>query len=79
MADMLSDRVVKVEVALPLERTDLLSLLHRTSNVLSIGYKQGSANVVAAVSPKVYARLERYLVKREGALEGQWPVHVENA
>jgi GTP-binding protein HflX len=79
MADMLSDRVVKVEVALPLERTDLLSLLHRTSNVLSIGYKQGCANVVAAVSPKVYARLERYLVKREGALEGQWPVHVENA
>src|SRR6202011_3171202 len=36
MADMLADRVSKVEVALPLDRTELLSLLHRTSCVLSV-------------------------------------------
>jgi GTP-binding protein HflX len=74
MADMLTDRVSKVEVALPLDRTDLLSLLHRTSHVLSVGYAQAHVNVVAAVSPKVYARMEPFLVKPEEALSGRWPV-----
>jgi len=78
MADMLSDRVAKVEVALPLDRTDLLSLLHRASRVLRVGYEQGQINVVAMVSPKVHARVQPYLVRSEGALEGRLPVHVEN-
>ncbi|HEX7194459.1 MAG TPA: GTPase HflX [Chthoniobacterales bacterium] len=71
MADMLSDRVAKVEIALPLDRTDLLSLLHRASRVLSVAYEQGHANVVAMVSPKVYARMEPYLVRSEEALGAQ--------
>src|SRR5215469_2128119 len=74
MAEMLSDRVAKVEVALPLDRTDLLSLLHRASRVLSVDYEQGHVNVVATVSPRVYARMEPYLVRLEGPL----PVHMEN-
>ena len=37
MTDLLADRVSKVELALPLERTDLLSLLHRTSHVIDVG------------------------------------------
>jgi GTP-binding protein HflX len=78
MAEMLSDRVAKVEVALPLDRTDLLSLLHRASRVLSVDYEQGHVNVVATVSPKVYARMEPYLVRPEGAPEGPLPVHVKN-
>src|SRR6201987_2849006 len=52
MADMLADRVSKVELALPLDRTDLLSLLHRTSNVLSVGYENAQVNVIASVPPK---------------------------
>jgi GTP-binding protein HflX len=76
MGDMLADRVSKVEVALPLDRTDLLSLLHRTSHVLSVGYEQAHVNVVAAVSPKVYARMEPFLVRPEEALSGQWSVPV---
>jgi GTP-binding protein HflX len=62
MADMLSGRVAKVEVAFPHCRTDLLSMLHRTSHVLRVGYESGHINVVAAVPAKVYARLEPYLV-----------------
>jgi GTPase len=64
MADLLADRVSKVELALPLERTDLVSLLHRTSKVLDIGYKDRYTRVVAMVSPKVFARVEPFLVWR---------------
>jgi GTP-binding protein HflX len=78
MADMLADRVSKVEVVLPLDRTELLSLLHRTSCVLSVGYDQGHVNVVAAVSPRIYALLEPYLVRREEAMRGHWPEPVES-
>jgi GTP-binding protein HflX len=69
MADMLADRVSKVELALPLDRTDLLSLLHRTSNVLSVGYENSQVNVIASVPPKVYARIEAFLIRREPALQ----------
>jgi len=78
LADMLADRISKVEVALPLDRTDLLSLLHRTSRVLSVGYELGHVNVVAAVSPKVCARLEPYLVRQEEALTAHWTEPVES-
>jgi GTPase len=69
MADMLADRVSKVELALPLDRTDLLSLLHRTSNVLSVGYENAQVNVIASVPPKVYARIEAFLIRREPTLQ----------
>jgi GTPase len=69
MAEMLSDRISKVEVALPLDRTDLLSMLHRTSRVLSVGYGQAHVNVAAAVSPKVYARMEPFLVAEKEVSE----------
>jgi GTPase len=65
MTDLLADRVSKVELALPLDRTDLLSLLHRTSQVIDVGYEASHVNVVAMVSPKVYARVEPFLVSRE--------------
>jgi len=68
MADLLADRVSKVELALPLSRTDLLSLLHRTSHVLSASYENSHVIVVASVSPKVYARVEPFLIRREPEL-----------
>jgi GTPase len=68
MADLLTDRVSKVEIALPLERTDLLSLLHRTSRVIDVDYEDSHVNVVALVSPKVYARVEPFLVRRDPEL-----------
>jgi len=69
VADLLADRVSKVELALPLSRTDLLSLLHRTSNVLSASYENSHVIVVASVSPKVYARVEPFLIRREPELQ----------
>ena len=69
MADMLADRVSKVELALPLNRTDLLSLLHRTSNVLSVCYENSQVNVIASVPPKVYARIEAFVIRREPSLQ----------
>src|SRR6202022_2309298 len=69
MADLLADRVSKVELALPHSRTDLLSLLHRTSNVLSASYENSHVIVVASVSPKVYARVEPFLIRREPELQ----------
>jgi GTP-binding protein HflX len=63
--EMLRDWVTKVELALPLSRTELLSLLHRTSRVLSLTYDDRHANVVAMVSPKVFARVEPFLIRRE--------------
>ena len=68
MADMLVDRIEKVELALPLDRTDLLSLLHRTSNVLSINYDETHVNVVATVVAKIYARIEPFIVRRQPEL-----------
>jgi GTP-binding protein HflX len=69
MGDLLADRVTKVELALPLDRTDLLSLLHRTSAVLSVRYDNAYARVVASVSAKVYARVEPFLIRRDPALQ----------
>jgi GTP-binding protein HflX len=69
MADLLADRVSKVELALPINRTDLLSLLHRTSKVLSASYENSHVIVVASVSPKVYARVEPFLIRREPELQ----------
>jgi GTP-binding protein HflX len=69
MADLLTDRVSKVELALPLDRTDLLSLLHRTSLVIDVGYEDSYVTVVALVSPKVYARVEPFLVRRDPKLQ----------
>ncbi len=69
MADLLADRVSKVELALPFSRTDLLSLLHRTSHVLSASYENSHVIVVASVSPKVYARVEPFLIRREPELQ----------
>jgi GTP-binding protein HflX len=69
MADLLADRVSKVELALPLSQTDLLSLLHRTSHVLSASYENSHVIVVASVSPKVYARVEPFLIRREPELQ----------
>ncbi len=69
MADLLADRVSKVELALPLDRTDLLSLLHRTSLVIDTGYEESHVSVVALVSPKVYARVEPFLVRRDPELQ----------
>jgi GTP-binding protein HflX len=63
--EMLREWVTKVELALPLSRTELLSLLHRTSHVLSLNYDDRHANVVAMVSPKVFARVEPFLVRRD--------------
>jgi len=39
--------------------------LHRTSRVLSLTYDDRHANVVAMVSPKVFARVEPFLIRRE--------------
>src|SRR5215472_15934264 len=69
MGDLLADRVTKVELALPLDRTDLLSLLHRTSAVLSVHYDNAYAKVVASVPVKVYARVEPFLIRRDSALQ----------
>jgi GTPase len=69
MADLLADRVSKVELALPLDRTDLLSLLHRTSLVIDVGYEDSHVSVIALVPPKVYARVEPYLVRRDPELQ----------
>ena len=69
MGDLLADRVTKVELALPLDRTDLLSLLHRTSAVLSVRYDNAYAKVIASVSAKVYARVEPFLIRRDPELQ----------
>jgi GTP-binding protein HflX len=69
MADLLADRVSKVELALPLDRTDLLSLLHRTSLVIDVGYEDSHVNVVALVSAKVFARVEPFLIRRDPELQ----------
>lgn len=69
MADLLADRITKVELALPLDRTDLLSLLHRTGNVLSVRYESAYAKVIASVSAKVYARVEPFMIRRDPELQ----------
>jgi len=69
MADLLADRVSKVELALPLDRTDLLSLLHRTGLVIDVGYEGAHISVVALVSSKVYARVEPFIVRRDPELQ----------
>jgi GTP-binding protein HflX len=69
MSDLLADRVRRVELALPLDRSDLLSLLHRTGKVVSVEYQPAFAKVVASVSPKVLARVEPFLLRDRRELQ----------
>src|ERR1700733_13041286 len=69
MSDLLADRLSRVELALPLDRTDLLSLLHRTSLVIDVTYEDSHVSVVALVSSNVYARVEPFLVRRDPKLQ----------
>jgi GTP-binding protein HflX len=60
MADQLAGRSERVELVLPLERSDLLSALHRQGQVLSTAYEEDGVHVHAVVPLKALAALAVY-------------------
>jgi len=62
MSEVLSDRVRRMEVRLPLDRMDLAALLHREAKVLAEEYDEEGVEI-AALIPKTHWHLfEEYLV-----------------
>ena len=64
MADQLAGRSERVELLFPLDRSDLLSSLHRQGQVLSTAYEDAGIRVHAVVGLKNLASLEPY--RRQG-------------
>lgn len=60
MADQLAGRMERIELLLPVDRSDLLSTLHRHGQVISTAYEADGAHVHAVVPNKLLAQFEPY-------------------
>ena len=62
MSDMIADRITRYEFLLPHDRADLVSLLHRSGNVLSTHYEDDGVRVQATIPPKLLPQFKAFQV-----------------
>lgn len=61
--DMLIDRVVRLELSIPLNRMDLVALAHEQGRVLSEDYERGVADIQIVVPKRYESRFADFLVQ----------------
>lgn len=61
--DMLIDRVVRLDLSLPLDRMDLVALAHQEGKVLAEDYDRGVADIQCVVPKRFESRFTPYLRK----------------
>ena len=61
--DMLIDRVVRLELSIPLNRMDLVALAHEQGKVLSEDYERGVADIQIVVPKRYESRFADFLVQ----------------
>ena len=61
MHDLLIDRVVRLELSIPLNRMDLVALAHEQGKVLSEDYEQGVAEIQCVVPKRFESRFTEFL------------------
>lgn len=59
--DMLLDRVVRLELSIPLERMDLVALAHEQGKVLAEDYERGMADIQCVVPRRLESRFTAFL------------------
>ena len=64
--DMLIDRVVRLKLAIPLERMDLVALAHQEGKVLSEDYETGRAEIQCVVPKRLESRFREFAVAAGG-------------
>ncbi len=62
MTGLLFRGLLRVELKIPLERMDLMNLIHRQGQVHSLKYFSRWVRVVASVSPEIAGRLRAYAI-----------------
>ncbi len=63
--DMLIDRVVRLDLSLPLNRMDLVALAHQEGKVLSEDYNSGVAKIQCVVPKRFEVRFAEFLPKKK--------------
>jgi GTP-binding protein HflX len=61
--DMLIDRVVRMDLSIPLSRMDLVAFLHEQGKVLKEDYERGVADVQCVVPKRFESKFKDFLVK----------------
>ncbi|MES2598146.1 MAG: GTPase HflX [Verrucomicrobiota bacterium] len=61
--DMLIDRVVRMDLSIPLNRMDLVAFLHEQGKVLKEDYERGVADVQCVISKRFESKFKDFLVK----------------
>lgn len=65
--DMLIDRVVRLDLSIPLDRMDLVSLAHQEGKVLVEDYDRGVADIQCVVPKRFESRFTPYLAGKKKA------------
>jgi GTP-binding protein HflX len=63
---LLTDRVVRMHLAVPLDRMDLVSLAHNEGKVLSESYEEGRADIQCVLPKRLESRFLPFKVDAEG-------------
>lgn len=64
--DMLIDRVVRLDLSIPLNRMDLVALAHEQGKVLSEDYERGVADITIVVPKRYESRFSEFLIQPKG-------------
>jgi GTP-binding protein HflX len=63
--DMLIDRVVRLDLTIPLDRMDLVALAHQEGKVLVEDYERGQADIQCVVPKRFESRFTPYLANKK--------------
>ncbi|MEQ1748003.1 MAG: GTPase HflX [Prosthecobacter sp.] len=61
--DMLIDRIVRLELSIPLNRMDLVALAHEQGKVLNEDYERGVADITIVVPKRYESRFSEFLIQ----------------
>jgi len=65
--DMLIDRVVRLDLSLPMDRMDLVALAHQEGKVLSEDYASGVAEIQCVVPKRFESRFTPFVAKKKAS------------
>jgi GTP-binding protein HflX len=66
LSDFMIDRVVRLDLDLPLDRMDLVALAHQEGKVLTEDYETGRARVQCVIPKHYESRYAPFVVESEG-------------
>lgn len=71
--DMLLDRVVRLDLSIPLDRMDMVALIHEQGKVLSEDYQRGVADIQCVVPRQMESKFAAFVSKKKAASKTREP------